>query len=566
MKNFKLFKVNFKMALLAASMFILNKTEAQKWGDYTLIAPTGTTTAYLLDTTGATYHTWTLTGATTYTCHMLPGGTLVRSVTKSGNSFTGGPISGQVQKVDWDGNILWNYVYSTTTYCSHHDICPMPNGNVLLIAYESKTAAEATAAGSTKSIVMWPDKIVEIKPTGATTGDVVWEWHAWDHLVQNVDSTKANYKSSVIDNPQLLNINYSTAKDWMHMNGVDYNEELDQIAFSSHNLNEIYVIDHSTTTAEAAGHTGGKYGKGGDFLYRWGNPAAYGATGTKILSVVHDAHWIPDGCPKAGYLVGFNNQGVSTSKSAVDLVSPPYTSSFGYTLNPGEAVSPANYTWRHAANGYTSNEGGSQQLPNGNMIVCIAKSGIVYEIDSNQTVLWTKTISGSLAQASRYSKCYTTGTLATTPTITNNNNILTSSSANSYQWYKNGLKIEGQTSTTFTPTESAFYQVQVTDNNGCESKISKRFIFSTTGGGTSVETIKTSTFKIYPNPTEGIINLDVTNTSKYEVMLFDLSGKMLFNTANVSQIDLSNVQSGIYFITIITDNGSKLTQKIVLSK
>jgi len=35
------------------------------------------------------------------------------------------------------------------------------------------------------------------------------------------------------------------------------------------------VIDHSTTTAQAAGHSGGTYGKGGDLLYRWGNPNAY---------------------------------------------------------------------------------------------------------------------------------------------------------------------------------------------------------------------------------------------------------------------------------------------------
>jgi hypothetical protein len=105
------------------------------------------------------------------------------------------------------------------TYCSHHDICGLPNGNVLLIAYELKTPTEVSAAGCNQSITMWPDKIVEIMPTGPTTGSVVWEWHIWDHLVQNVDANKANYQSSIVAHPELLNINYSTQKDWMHMNG-----------------------------------------------------------------------------------------------------------------------------------------------------------------------------------------------------------------------------------------------------------------------------------------------------------------------------------------------------------
>src|SRR5690606_34374153 len=58
--------------------------------------------------------------------------------------------------------------------------------------------------------------------------------------------------------------------DLYHINSIKYNSELDQIAFSSPSLNEIFIIDHSTTTQESAGHRGGRWGKGGDFLYRWG--------------------------------------------------------------------------------------------------------------------------------------------------------------------------------------------------------------------------------------------------------------------------------------------------------
>ena len=213
---------------------------AQQWGDYTLYALQNQSTANLLDTNGNIVKTWTFASSakTGYSTYMLPGGTLLRTVARTGNSFQGGPICGQVQKVDWNGTVIWDYVYSTTNYCTHHDVCPMPNGNVLLIAYERKTATEVSAAGCSQSIEMWPDKIVEVQPTGATTGTVVWEWHAWDHLVQNVDPSKPNYYPTIVDHPELLNINYNTQKDWMHMNGVDYNPILDQIVFSSHYLNE----------------------------------------------------------------------------------------------------------------------------------------------------------------------------------------------------------------------------------------------------------------------------------------------------------------------------------------
>src|SRR5258705_10012799 len=209
-----------KAAVFCFLFFLVNFSSAQQWGDYTLYSVMGNGSAYLIDTNNNVYHTWALGNSyrTGYSAYLEPGGTLVKSVQNSGNYFTGGPITGAVIRADWNGNILWNYVYSTQAYCAHHDICPMPNGNVLLIAYERKSATEVAAAGCTTfSQEMWPDKIVEVQPTGATTGNIVWEWHAWDHLVQDVDSSLANYQSSIVNHPELLNINYSAQKDWMHM-------------------------------------------------------------------------------------------------------------------------------------------------------------------------------------------------------------------------------------------------------------------------------------------------------------------------------------------------------------
>jgi hypothetical protein len=147
----------------------------------------------------------------------------------------------------------------------------LPNGNVLIIAWESKTNTQAIAAGRNPALTtatVWSEQILEVQPNGLTGGTVVWEWHLWDHLIQDYDATKPDF-GTIASNPQLININYkasATETDWIHLNSVDYNPTLDQIVLSSHSFSEIWIIDHSTTTAQAATHSGGNSGKGGDTL------------------------------------------------------------------------------------------------------------------------------------------------------------------------------------------------------------------------------------------------------------------------------------------------------------
>ncbi|MBL7754498.1 MAG: aryl-sulfate sulfotransferase [Chitinophagaceae bacterium] len=541
---------------------------AQQYDGYTLYSTQNSSAAYLMDTNQTTYHSWTgLSAQTGYSIHMEPGGTIVRAAKGGTNpsGVPGGPICGKIQKHDYNGNLVWDFVYAGTDYITHHDICPMPNGNVLVIAYERKTAAEVSAAGGQNSIQMWPDKIVEIQPTGLTTGTVVWEWHTWDHLCQSVDASKANYVSSIVDNPQLMNINYKQASDWQHMNGIDYNPILDQIAFSSHNHNEWYIIDHSTTTAEAASHSGGNSGKGGDILYRWGNPAAYGATGTQILNVTHDAHWIREGCPNAGRLAGFNNKGVSNNQSAADQIVTPI-SGYNYTLTTGQAYLPSTYSDRHACNGYSSNMGSTYQLPNGNQLICIATSGKIYEINSAGTQLWTKTFSGSIAQSQKYSKCYIDNPAPAIPTITLSGSTLSSSSATSYQWYLNGQQIAGATSQTYTPTSSGIYLVRITDNNGCVYQYSKGFKYTQSAAGLN-EIDLSDAITAYPNPTDGYINLKNTQVfgKEFAVQVSDQSGKVIFSQMNSTFIDLSTMSNGVYYLSVQSGQ-YKANKTIILRK
>ena len=556
-----------KLLLLLSISLGAGLSYAQQWGDYTLYSQQNSTSTYLLDTNGTVVHTWTHTSAnkTGYSSYLMPGGVLVRAVAIAGNSFSGGPICGKVQKIDYDGNLLWDFTYSTTNYCTHHDICPLLNGNVLLISYERKTAAEATQAGSSSSIEIWSEKIVEIKPTGATTGDVVWEWHLWDHLVQNHDSSKDNYYATISDHPELMNINYQTQQDWIHMNGLDYNPMLDQVTFSSHNMSEIYVIDHSTTTAEAATHSGGNSGKGGDILYRWGNPAAYGISGiTKTLNVVHDAHWIPEGSPNAGRLVGFNNGGTAT-KSTIDFVDAP-RAGYNYTGTVGQAYTPTTYTDRIICSAKGSNMGNSQQLPNGNHMICVATAGLMYEIDDVVNTLWTQTASGAVPQIFRYDECYVNNAAPAQPAISENAGLLTASAATTYQWYFNGDLISGATAQTYSATANGVYVVRITDANGCVYMYSPGYEF-TGGSSAGIVEDQLANVMVYPNPSTGLVTISVPmDLGNYSVTVKNNLGQQVMVFDNQPTLDLSTMTSGMYYITIQAENGSVSTKKISISK
>ncbi len=343
---------------------------------YTMISRNGIT--YLLDTAGLILHTWDHGSNTKHPGYLQDNGDWIL-------------VRRGIKRYNWDGDLVWEYNNTE----AHHDVAVMPNGNVLLLIWGFKTQAEAIAAGRDPAMLdgdLKPMMLHEVNPQG----DVVWEWHVWDHLIQDFNPLQDNY-GVVADHPELVDINYmrNSGDDWLHGNAIDYNPELDQIMLLPRFINEIWIIDHSTTIAQAAGHSGGNAGKGGDLLYRWGNPAAYRQNGTQQNYGGHDAQWIKPGLPGAGHILFFNNggndYGQNGNYSTVDEFIPPLNG-FNYDLLPSNTYGPLTLEWRYQQtppeNFFSSFISGAQRLPNGNTFIDEGDKGLLFEVTSDGEIVW----------------------------------------------------------------------------------------------------------------------------------------------------------------------------------
>jgi hypothetical protein len=341
--------------------------------------------------------------------YLLENGNLIRTCSHMINPiFPLGGYTGRVEIFDWNGNLLWYFEYSTNEYCLHHDVEILPNGNILMSAWEKKVANESIDKGRNPELNRWPyqcpEYIIEVEPIYPNGGNIVWEWHAWDHLIQDYDSTKENY-GILAEHPELIDVNHVFGPEWFHINSIDYNEEFDQILLSVHNFNEIWVIDHSTSTEEASGHSGGRYGKGGDILYRWGNPQTYdlGGPEDQVFFGLHDAQWIEKDNPGEGNILIFNN-GVarfdgSFYSSIEEIISPIDENGF-YHLNEGQAYQPNEQIWvyikENPSEFYSELVSGVQRLPNGNTLICEGERGNFFEVTPNKDIIWNFSVSNTI--------------------------------------------------------------------------------------------------------------------------------------------------------------------------
>jgi hypothetical protein len=414
----------------------------------TLVQPINSVHAHLIELDGTVVHTWTFDSAPGAWAYLLEDGSLLRAGREDVDpKFRGGGIGGRVQRLAPDSSLLWNYDLAHDHLWQHHDLEPLPNGNLLVIAWDRIDEADAVALGRDADWVgaagLWLDTVLELEPVGSDGARVVWQWRAADHLVQDRDPALPNYGSpaefpgridlngdhegaaplsaaerarlaeqqrqlealgytggvaqttSAEEEKELAERREKLAKsgDVLHTNGIDYHPELDLIVLSTPEFNELWVIDHSTTTAEARGSSGGRYGRGGDLLWRWGNPKTYGhgTDSDQQLGYQHDPKWLAttDGSLR---LTVFDNGGGHLSRgwSEVEELVLPFDAKRGFLRHEGEPFGPEAPAWRYRdeAGFYSAFISGAERLPSGNTLICSGAGGRIFEVTPAGETVW----------------------------------------------------------------------------------------------------------------------------------------------------------------------------------
>lgn len=307
-------------------------------------------------------------------------------------------------------------------------------------------------------------------------------------------------------------------------------EVLNQIIISSRNLSEIWIIDHSTTTTEAATHSGGIYGKGGDFLYRWGNPQSYrqGTESDRILYGQHAPYRIQPGFNNEGKVIVFNNgNGRTPQYSEVIIFETPFNSPGFYTQPDNTAFGPSAPYYTYTDNKDITNFSSpalsnAQELPNGNILICEGRNGVIFEIDQEENIVWKYVVpvrndTGEIAEQGQ-------------PTMNFQTQIFRA--------------------TKYAPNFPGFIGKDLTPGDPIEQNPNL-----TLCNNLSINDNEIDSVSIFPNPVIDIINIESSNPIEHYI-IYDILGNQVMLSNGVETVNVKDLNSGLYFIKLVLNNKS----------
>jgi len=491
---------------------------------YTLFSPENNNFVYLINKCGILVNSWEFSDIPNRTAYLQENGNLIRAGIE------------KIEIRDWNNNVIWNY--PTKLLMQHHDIEPLPNGNILVIAYDYYTNAQIREKGKSETFEedsIRLDKIIEIKPVGKDQIEIVWEWKLFDHLIQDLNPSLENY-GNIQEYPGMMNINYSQELNFSHVNSIDYNENLDQILISARNLSEIFIIDHSTTMQESASSIGGNFNSGGDFLWRWGNKNNY--LNDSIPSQLyrqHDAKWIIDEYPDGGAITVFDNN--PGGDSFIKIVKPEIDEENYVRSNDGFLPLNEEFSWSGQILGDQLKENrksGFMRLNNGNFLVCETSKGRISEISMMGSVVWSYVNPTGKGNFEQYDSLFGNGTFRA---------IRYEREFEAFQKFE--LKL------------SSVIEDENNISNDCQNDI------------LASKNVINHEFVMNPVYDQQLIFLKQEEFDIKGIVLYDNFGKIRYkqdlsnNPSTVEKINLDS-KTGIYHLLIIGGNGGTVYQKLLV--
>jgi hypothetical protein len=139
------------------------------------------------------------------------------------------------------------------------------------------------------------------------------------------------------------------------------------------------------------------------------------------------------------------------------------------------------------------------------------------------------------------------------PVVTLEQGVLSATKGySSYQWKLNTVELPGANADTLYADLPGFYQVEVTNGEGCPVGSS---VFDYNG-------CEPDDIVLYPNPTRNVIN--IVWCKKVTARLMAADGKTIGVAENTNIVDLSVVPAGVYMLSLFDNNGHKIrTSKVV---
>jgi outer membrane protein assembly factor BamB len=304
----------------------------------------------LIDMNGNVVHSWTVEPYMNKRSRLLP----------NGNLLYAGPDN-TIIEYDWDSNVVWRH----EGIGSMNDLRILPNGNRLAIAHQpipDSKQAQVNDVGD--RIAPWWEprqRGSEEHQLGAdiyeinADGEVVWEWHAHDHLDLNLFSP------------------LTPLDDWLHANSIaplpenkwfDAGDERfrpGNIILNARNINMMYIIDKQT----------------GDVVWEGTHHYKGG------MAHSHEPEMIEKGLPGAGNIILFDNS-----------LFPRHRTHTGQTFIIEMNPVTMEIVWKYETEGYANLKffsktmGTQKRLPNGNTYIAEDNTGRLFQVKPDGAIVW----------------------------------------------------------------------------------------------------------------------------------------------------------------------------------